>query len=322
MRRDFIALPSNFTIGRTLDLFRSEGIPHGIQYFYVVDADKRLVGVLPSRVLLSGALDTPLTEVMIKRLITLPDSSTVGDAVELLTNHRLLAVPVVDGAGRVLGIAEVSLAVEGALDMAQKQETADLFQLAGIRLSSLKRAGVWGTFYQRMPWLMATIAGGTMAAVITGMYEDTLAMALPLAFFLTVTLGLGESVAVQALTITVQGHHGNRGRRTAMLRRMLGEGSSALLLGAACGAIVGMIAYLWKGSASVGWIIACSLTGSITLAGVVGVAIPLLLLRLPGTAGRVAAGPLTLATADILTLLIYFQTATWVLRPAAAVAGE
>jgi magnesium transporter len=168
---------------------------------------------------------------------------------------------------------------------------------------------------------MATIAGGTMAAIITGIYEDTLAMALPLAFFLTVTLGLGESVAVQALTITLQGQHGNRGRRTAVFRRILAEGSSALLLGAACGAIVGMIAYLWKGSASVGWIIACSLTGSITLAGVVGVAIPLLLMRLPGTAGRVAAGPLTLATADILTLIIYFQTATWVLRPATAVAG-
>jgi magnesium transporter len=297
-------------------------MPHGIQYFYVVDTDKRLVGVLPSRVLLAGAVDTPLADVMIKRLIMLPDSSTVGDAVELLTMHRLLAVPVVDSERRVLGIAEVSLAVEGALDLAEQQETDDLFQLAGIRLSALKRKGPWGAFYQRMPWLMATIVGGTFAALITGAYEETLAMALPLAFFLTVTLGLGESVAVQALTITVQGHHGSSKRRTHFLRRILGEGLSALLLGAACGAIVGLIAFMWKGSATVGWIIACSLTCSVTLAGMVGVAIPMLLMKLPGTAGRVAAGPLTLTTADIITLLIYFQTATWILKPVVIPGGE
>jgi magnesium transporter len=321
MRRDFISLPDALTIGQTLEKLRREGMPHGIQYFYVVDGEGRLVGVLPARVLLAGALETSLRDVMLKRLVFLPDSSTVGDAVELLTMHRLLAVPVVDSEKRVLGIAEVSLAVEGALDLAEQQETDDLFQLAGVRLSALRRAGPWGAFWQRMPWLTATIAGGTLAAIITGLYEETLALALPLAFFLTVTLGLGESVAVQALTITVQGQHTTGRRKRAVWRLLMGEASSALLLGAACGAIVGLIAYLWKGSASVGWILACSLTGSVTMAGIIGVAIPLLLLRLPGTAGRVAAGPLTLTCADLMTLLIYFQVATWILNPVAHAPG-
>jgi magnesium transporter len=318
MRRDFIALDARLTIGDVLDCLRRDGMPHGIQYFYVVDEVRRLVGVLPARVLLAGAPETTLESVMITNLVTLHHDSTVAEAIELLTDRRLLAVPVLDDSGEILGIAEVSLAVEGALDLAQKRETDDLFQLAGIRLSALKRAGVWGTFYQRMPWLMATIAGGTVAALLAGAYEQTLAAALPLAFFLTVTLGLGESVAVQALTLTVQNAMGKKKRRRRMLvRRVLAEGAAAVLLGGACGAIMGLIAFLWKGSAAVGLILACSLTVSIAVAGMVGVAIPLALVKLPGTAGRIAAGPLTLATADIMTLLIYFQTATWILRPAA-----
>src|SRR5262245_33942397 len=95
-RKDVATLRADFTIQEALDTIRQRGIGEKIVYFYVVDGEERLVGVLPTRRLLTAPPDQRLSDVMLSRVIAIPQSATVLEACELFVLHKFLAFPVVD----------------------------------------------------------------------------------------------------------------------------------------------------------------------------------------------------------------------------------
>src|SRR5438552_17126939 len=106
-RKDFPLLKQHFTVREALDLIREKGVGEKIIYFYVVDDGERLAGVLPTRRLLTAALDQRLEQVMIRRVIAIPQSATVLEACELFVLHKFLAFPVVDEGRQVVGVVDV-----------------------------------------------------------------------------------------------------------------------------------------------------------------------------------------------------------------------
>src|SRR5690242_16695717 len=109
LRRDFTPLRADQTVGAALDWLRRYPPPARIVYFYVVDADGRLQGVVPTRGLILHNPDAPLSEIMIRRVIALPATATVLDACEFFVQHRLLGFPVVDAERRFQGVVDVEL---------------------------------------------------------------------------------------------------------------------------------------------------------------------------------------------------------------------
>jgi Na+:H+ antiporter, NhaA family len=109
LRREFTPLRVDQTVGAALDWLRKHPPPGPIIYFYVVDADGRLQGVVPTRGLILHSPDTPLADIMIRRVVALPVTSTVLDACEFFVQHRLLGFPVVDDDQRLLGVVDVDL---------------------------------------------------------------------------------------------------------------------------------------------------------------------------------------------------------------------
>ncbi|HEU0009735.1 MAG TPA: CBS domain-containing protein [Verrucomicrobiae bacterium] len=95
-RKDVATLRGDFTVQQALDAIRQRGIGEKIVYFYVVDGDERLVGVLPTRRLLTASPEQRLSEVMLGRVIAIPQTATVLEACELFVLHKFLAFPVVD----------------------------------------------------------------------------------------------------------------------------------------------------------------------------------------------------------------------------------
>src|SRR5262245_34565133 len=96
MRRDFVQLRADETVGHALDSILVKQPDGRIIYFYVTDADGRLIGVVPTRRLLLSPRDRPLTDIMVKQVITIPQSASVLDACEFFVLHKLLAFPIVD----------------------------------------------------------------------------------------------------------------------------------------------------------------------------------------------------------------------------------
>jgi magnesium transporter len=308
MRRDFTALPQDLTVAEAFAVIRRQGLGERIVYFYVVDEDRRLVGVLPVRRLLTATPDTRLAALMVSRVVALPDTATRLDACEQFAMHRFLAFPVVNGERKLVGVVDVSLFTEEAFDLAERERINEVFESIGFRVTAVRDVKPWVAFRYRFPWLLTTVAGGTLCALLAGAFETTLAQSLVIAFFLTLVLGLGESVSVQSLTVTIRSLHGRRPTWAWFGQALSREIPTALLLGGGCGALVALVVWSWRGSPLAAGVIGGSIVGAMGMACVFGLGVPTLLhaLRLDP---KIAAGPITLAITDIATLLIYFGAA-------------
>ena len=311
-RTDFVAIRVQQTVQEVLDQLRSAPVAGTFFYLYVVDEENRLAGVIQTRRLLTAPPDARAEALMAKNAVALPDTCTLLDACEFFVLHKFLAIPVVDADRRLRGVVDVGVFTEEMFDLEEREQVQNLFETLGVRLAEIRSPSAWSVFRYRFPWLLGTIASGTACAVVAGLFQTTLAKSLILAFFLTLVLGLGESVSMQATAIAVHllRHETPRGGwyRRALAREL----KRTALLAAAAALLVGAIATAWQGAARAGGVIAAGIFVSLLLAGFLGVSIPALLHRLRLDL-RVAAGPATLALADICTIAVYFSLAALVL---------
>ena len=309
MRRAAPLLRSEETVGETLARFRREGMGDGVAYLYVVDDRERLIGVVPARHLLAAAPEERMANLMLPSVVSVPHTATLLEACEYFVLHRFLAFPVVDDEGRLVGVLDAGVFTDEVLDLAERRQLDDLFEAIGVRVALVRDASPLGGFRFRMPWLLATIAGGTGCALLAGVFEATLAESLVLAFFLTLVLGLSESVAVQSVALTVQALH-VVGPSLAWYRRALWrELKTAVMLGAACGMMVAMTVLVWRGDGRAAVAIGVSIVMTQFVAAFWGTSVPAVLhaLRLDP---KVAAGPVALALTDLATILLYLGAGT------------
>lgn len=309
---DFTALAQELSVGEALAHIRERGVGQQIIYFYVVNADQRLVGVLPTRRLLASPLDARLQDIMISRVVAIPETATVLEACEMFLLHKFLAFPVVDAKYRIVGVVNVSLFTGEVFDLTEQERMDDVFATIGFRVSEVQQASAARAFRLRFPWLLATLTGGIGCALLAGFYETTLTTSIILAFFLTLVLGLGESVAAQSVTVTVQALHGRKPDRAWLASALRKEFATALMLGSACGGIVALVAWLWRHQTVAASVIGGSIAASMLAACLIGLAVPTLLHRYK-LDPKIAAGPVSLALADVFTLLVYLNLATFFL---------
>src|SRR5262249_2473991 len=192
MRTDFSRLQADQTVGQALEQLRSYPPRERVIYFYVVDADNRLEGVIPTRRLLLSPLEAPLRSVMVTRVVSIPATATVLDACEFFTLHRFLAFPVVDG-GRIVGVVDVELYTEELEHLDRSARDDPLFQLIGVHLTEAQHASPVQAFRNRFPWLLCNVGGGILAAFLSGIYAAELQNVVALALFIPVVLALAES---------------------------------------------------------------------------------------------------------------------------------
>ena len=312
MRTDFARLAAHHTVGEAIAAARAAPPTGRIIYFYVLDAAGRLEGVVPTRRLLLSPDVTPIRDVMVARVVTIPAVATVLDACEFFLLHKLLAFPVVDEGRRMLGIVDVDLYTDKLADVDRRAELDDLFQLIGVHFEDSQARSPAAAFTSRFPWLVANIAGGIVAAFLSGLFQAELEKAVALALFVPVVLALAESVAIQSVSIALQRLHGRQPTLAAIVRAVRHESLTGLLLGAASALAVAVVALGWLGQRTVALAVLGGITGGVTCAAAIGVAMPNVL-RLFAREPQVAAGPVALAATDMVTLLIYFSIARWLL---------
>lgn len=309
MRSDFSALNKDLTVEEALKKIRSEGVGERIIYFYVIDENRRLVGVLPTRRILTAQPDSKLHDIMVKNTASIPVSATVYDACEFFVMYKFLAFPVVDEEEKIVGIVDVNMFTDELLDFSERQKVSDVFESIGFLISEVKNATPLKAWQIRFPWLLATITSGTICAILAGFFEATLAESLVIAFFLTLVLGLGESMSIQSMTLTIQALHTAQPSLKWYLKSFLKEAQTALLIGGSSGVLVAAISFLWKGEIITSVVIGTSILLVQFIAAILGLSVPALLhsTRLDL---KVAAGPITLALTDIFTILFYMGMAT------------
>src|SRR5437764_3100598 len=319
-RKDFPLLDAEMSVAAALERIRKEGVGERVFVFFATYSEERLVGVLPTRRLLTAPLETRLEEIMVRRVVAIPASATVLEACEFFVLYKFFAFPVVDRARRVIGVVDVSLFAEEILEAGEREEKRpvvanlgdDVFEALGFRLAQVRGASPWRVFRYRFPWLGVTVGAGTACAILAGAFEATLSNSLVIAFFLTMVLGLNESVSMQSMTLTIQALRASTLTRRWFLQNLRREVAIALLLGLTCGILVGAIVLLWRQDPKGAAVIGGSIAVSLVTACLFGFSVPSLLHSLK-LDPKIAAGPVTLAVTDFCALAFYFSLAWLVL---------
>ena len=320
-RKDFPLLDVTMTVGEALEHIRHEGVGERVIYFYAVDEQKRLVGVVPTRRLLTASLETSVRQIMVPRVVAVPATATVLDACEFFVLYKFLAFPVVDEQRHVIGIIDANLFAEEILEAGESEDRyrsaepvgPEFFEALGFRVEQIRGASPWRIFRFRFPWLLVTVTGGTLSAVLARFFEATVARSLVLAFFLTMVLALNESVSMQSMSVTIHALRSVSVTGQWLATAFRREVTTALLLGISCGALVSAIVWLWRDDLRGAFVIGSSIMLSLVTACALGLGVPSLLHRFKLDL-KIAAGPVTLALADFIALMIYFTAAWLILR--------
>jgi len=302
----------NQTIGEALDDLRARRIKQHITYFYVIDEDDRLVGVLSTRRLLLDEPRTAIRDVMDNRVVSIPHTMTLDEALEFFAMYRMLAFPVVDDDGRLLGIVDVQLYAQEIFDLAESHRAGDLYQMVGLTVEQARQPTAIGGYKLRLPWLMCNMAGGVACAVIAALFERTLQEIVLLAMFIPLVLTLSESIAMQSMAMSLHFMHHPGVSWPIIGRRAHVEWRTAAMLGLTCGVLVALASLLWGGGSATAGVFLISIGLAMLVSALLGIAVPVAL-HLFKLDPKIASGPVVLMSADVLTTSVYLGLATWLL---------
>lgn len=299
------------TVDESLQHIRKQPLGDKIFYFYAVDEQDRLKGVVSTRNLLISKPEVKIEQITETPVISVRADQTLREAMETLTQHRLLAVPVIDDEGRLLGIIDIQFYLDEAVDVAKaRRSSTDLFQVLGLSLEDEVGAKTgWQIYKTRMPWIFCNMIGGISCAIISRIFELVLLEFIILAMFIPLVLTLSESISMQSMTYSLQLLHRPKISRRRIFYRIATEWRMVLLLATTCALIVGGVSLLWGGGYPPTLSIAVGILLSVTITGTLGAAIPLIL-HARKLDPKVAAGPVVLMFADVITTTIYLGLAT------------
>src|SRR5207249_7550866 len=159
-RRDPVRLLESETVSQSLRRLRQEDVGERIVYFYVTNADGKLVGVVPTRRLLLSNPTTLVGSVMVRPVLSVCEDEPLEKALATLAERRLLALPVVDREGRLTGVVDLSSFTRSLVDLERQGAAEEVFQMVGVQIEREKSRSAWWVLGNRFPWLLCNIASG------------------------------------------------------------------------------------------------------------------------------------------------------------------
>ena len=243
---------------------------------FVVDGDGRLLGRVPLADLAVAAPDQALREYLEPPLAVIGAMAPREEVAELLAEHRLTSLPVVDLEGRLLGV----IRQEALLDAAREEMVAEMQAMVGASREERALSATGFAVRKRLPWLQVNLGTAFLAAAVVGLFEATIAQVTALAVLLPVVAGQSGNTGAQALAVTMRGLALREVRPRQWARVVGKELRVGFLNGLVVAVTTGALVYLWSRSIGLTAVIGISMVASMTIAGFAGGTIPLLLAAL------------------------------------------
>lgn len=300
-----IAVGPDRTVREVIEFLRSLR-PNTEQpfYVYITDAANHLIGVLNLRWLITSAPDTRVGAVMSGEVLSVNATADQEEAARLLKRYNLLALPVVDDQGRLLG----TITADDLLDVLEDEATEDMYRIVGVGTEEDLR-GIRTSVRNRLPWLGVNLVTALLAGLVVSFFEDTVTRFALIAAFMPMVAGMGGNAGIQTVTVVVRSLAlGRITYRDAwpVIRHELAVG---VLIGLAVGIPIGLVAWLVEGSPVFGFIVGVAMCANITNGMVTGVFVPLLLHRF-GQDPAISAGIWMTTFTDIIGFLLLLGLAT------------
>jgi magnesium transporter len=307
MTTRFLALRETSTAQEAIDAIRrhTEEEVEQVFYLYVTDDEGRLKGVVPIRKLVSCPPSTPIAAVMIQDPVAVQAMADQEEAAAVVAKYNLLAVPVIDTHRRLLGV----ITVDDVIDVIHEEATEDMFRMVGLSEDEHVFSPMLASIRRRLPWMVVNLATAFLAAWVVGLFESSIRNVVALAVFLPVVAGMGGNGGTQTLTIITRGMALGELSLDVGLRAVLREVVIGVAIGTAVGLLTALGALLWRGQPMLGLVLLIAMVLNMTVAGLSGAAIPLLLKSL-GQDPALGSGVIVTTFTDVCGFFFFLGIAT------------
>ena len=286
-------------------LRRFEELPPQTDQLFVVDRDERLEGVLPVSRLIVSEPDALVRDVMEKPVVTLLSYENVRNAASAFERYDLVSAPVVDTNRRLVG----RVTVDDVLDFVRERSEEEMLAQAGLSGEEDVFASVWKSFQNRWTWLAVNLVTAFIASRVIGIFEGSIQRLVALAALMPIVAGIGGNSGNQTITMIVRALALGQVTREQSRQLIRKELAVSLLNGLIWGGVMGVIAMMLYGQVSLGLVMVLAMTLNLLLAALMGVLIPMTMIKL-GRDPAVGASVMITAVTDSGGFFIFLGLAT------------
>jgi len=310
MNTDTVTLRPDVTIEVVLRYLRLKGtLPDATDTLYVVDQENVLIGDVPLSTLLTVDPASLVSDVMNKKTEALQVLTAEAEIVKLFERHDWISAPIINEEKQLLG----RITIDDVVDIIRENAEHSMMGMAGMDDDEDTFAPILPSAKRRTVWLSINLMAAFIAASVSNMFEATLEQMATLAVLMTIVPSMGGIAGNQTLALVIRGiavgHISNSNTRWLIGK----EAAIGLLNGMIWAILVATAVVLWKGDIQVGFIIAGAMFINLSIAGIAGVSIPLLMQKYkidPALAGGMALTTVT----DVVGLFSFLGMATLVLQ--------
>lgn len=311
MTSRYVKIKSDWTVERAMRHIRKFGFSaETVNVIYVVDENEKLIDDLRLTQLILADPQDKIGDITDDSFISLNASDDQEHAVEMLSKYDRIALPVVDSGGILIGI----VTVDDIIDIAQEEATEDFHKGAAVAplKTTYRETSIWTLFSKRITWLLILVFVNLLSSGVIEYYEEVLASAIALAFFIPLLIDSGGNTGAQSATIMVRAIAIGDVRLSHWFRVAGKEVFVGISLGVAMGLASALLG-LFRGGWEIGVVVGLSMVAIVLVANLIGTILPFILTRL-NIDPAVASSPLITTIVDVSGLLIYFSIAAIVLQ--------
>lgn len=275
MQRDLVAVAEHVTVGDVIDQLREEGeLTADFWEIFVVDPRYHPVGTCQLSWILRTPRDVAITDVMKREQRLIPAEMDQEEVALMFQKYALISAAVVDPSGRLVGM----ITVDDIVHIIQEEAGEDILRLSGAGDGDINEP-IADSYKARVRWLIANLGTALVATSIIGMFGGAIEQMVVLAALMPIVAGVGGNAGTQTLAVTVRALATNQVTASNSWRAISREMRIAVLNGITIAVIAGSVTALWFASPQLGVVIGAAMTVNILVAGIAGVAIPLMLDR-------------------------------------------
>ena len=309
MTTEYVSLRPHMTVEEAILRIRRQGVDKETIYTcYVTEKDRTLIGLVTVKDLLLAADDeTKIEDIMETNLISVTTQTDQEEVAATLSKYNFIALPVVDGENRMVGI----VTFDDAMDVMQDAATEDMEIMAAMTPSekTYLKSTPFDLFKHRIPWLMLLMVSATFTGMIITSFEDALSLLPVLTAFIPMLMDTGGNCGSQSSTLIIRGLALDEIKFKDIFRVIFKEFRIALLVGIGLAIANGIRIFIMYKDLKMAIVIALSLSLIVIIAKIIGCTLPLFAKKLHMDPA-IMASPLITTVVDTCSIMIYFSIAT------------
>lgn len=311
MTTEYVDLREEMSVGQAMAHIKKTGIHKETIYTCYITERRKLVGIVSAKDLMTTDDNVPIKDLMETEIISVYTHADQEQVAQLFTKYDLLALPVIDQDGRMVGI----VTFDDAMDVMVDEATEDITKMAAINPSEKTyfETSVLQHAKNRIPWLLILMFTSIITGTIITRYENAFAAIPLLVSFIPMLMDTGGNCGSQSATLIIRGIALDEIRFTDLFKVMFKEFRISLIVGAFLAVANGVRIFIQYHNPGLAVVIACSLMGTVIMAKLVGCTLPLLAKKV-NLDPAIMASPLITTLVDTFSILIYFNIATVLFR--------